>query len=131
MRAQYIEKNNQPLSLGVTAQNLSISPTIAIDELVSKKNQNEMIHMRFRESSFPLHPLLKKALADAASYTRYGPVRGLAELRETIAEYLNRTREIKCSADQIIIGPGSKALIIWSAEHLISRVRLRYSAIVS
>ena len=34
------KENNQPLSLGLTAQNLPISATLAINELVEKKVQN-------------------------------------------------------------------------------------------
>lgn len=109
----YENGHNKPLSLGIAAQNLPISATLAINELVEKKHQNdeEVIHMGFGESSLPLHPLLKNALSDAATFTRYGPVRGILPLRQKIAEYLSRTRNITCSASQVVIGPGSKALI--------------------
>jgi aspartate/methionine/tyrosine aminotransferase len=103
---------NKPLNLGINARNLSLSPTLEIDELVAKKKEkHEVLHMGFGESTMPLHPSLRTALADAATYTRYGPVRGIRELREAIAGYLNRTRKFTCSADQIVIGPGSKSLI--------------------
>jgi len=104
---------HEPLHLTLHAQNLHFSPTLAIDELVVKKKliNSDILHMGFGESTMPLHPLLKKALSDAATYTRYGPVRGLSELRVAIAEYLNRTRKIQCTSDQIVIGPGSKSLI--------------------
>lgn len=101
------------LYLNSQAKNIHFSPTLEIDELVVKKKQtnSDILHMGFGESTMPLHPLLKSALAEAATYTRYGPVRGLSELRVAIAEYLNRTRGIACTSDQIVIGPGSKSLI--------------------
>jgi len=107
-----INENNIPLNLGINAQNLSLSPTLAIDELVAKKkDKHEVLHMGFGESTMPLHPLLRTVLAEAATFTRYGPVRGILELRVAIAGYLNRSRGLACTADQIVIGPGSKALI--------------------
>jgi aspartate aminotransferase len=109
----YENGHNKPLSLGITAHSLPISATLAINELIEKKNlkQDELIHMGFGESLLPLHPLLKTALTDAATYTRYGPVRGILELRQTIAAYLSRTRNITCTSAQVVVGPGSKALI--------------------
>lgn len=101
-----------PLQLELTAQNLPLSPTLAINELVAKKlEKSKVLHMGFGESMMPLHPLLRNALAEAATATNYGPVRGVLELRRAIAAYLNRTRNLNCSSDQIVIGPGSKALI--------------------
>jgi len=108
------EKHKLPLDLSILAQNLPISATLAIDELITKKRlakKEGLLHMGFGESTLPLHPSLKTALAEAADYTRYGPVRGILELRQTIAAYLGRTRGIECSAYQVVIGPGSKSLI--------------------
>ncbi len=107
------EQHKLPLHLSILAQNLPISETLAINELIAKKNlkRNGLLHMGFGEALMPLHPLLKRALADSATATKYAPVRGLLELRQTISDYLNRTRNIRSSADQVVVGPGSKALI--------------------
>jgi aspartate/methionine/tyrosine aminotransferase len=101
------------LSLTSTAQNLSTSATLAMNEAVAKRRAagRETIHLGFGEAAFPLHPLLKTALAEAATCTSYAPVFGIPALRQAIAAYLTRTRGVPYCADQIVVGPGSKALL--------------------
>jgi aspartate aminotransferase len=102
-----------PLGLAPGAQNLASSATLAMNEAVALRRSEgrATIHLGFGEASFPLHPLLKTALTEAAKYTGYAPVAGLPALRQAIAEYLSRTRGLPCSPDQIIVGPGSKPLL--------------------
>src|SRR5258708_36433124 len=108
------EDSNLPLYLEETAQNLPISATLAINELIAEKEKDEkqkVLHMGFGEASFPLHPLLKSALAESASFTKYAPVLGIPELRFAIAGFLSRVRKLEITTHQIVIGPGSKAII--------------------
>jgi aspartate aminotransferase len=102
-----------PLRLTSTTQTLPTSATLAINEMVAKRcaEGRETIHLGFGEAAFPLHPLLKTALAEAATHTDYAPVFGIPALRQAIAAYLARKREMMCSADQIVVGPGSKPLL--------------------
>jgi aspartate/methionine/tyrosine aminotransferase len=44
----------------------------------------------------------------------YTPSAGILELREAAANYLNRTRRIKVSADDIVVGAGAKPFIAYS-----------------
>jgi aspartate/methionine/tyrosine aminotransferase len=44
----------------------------------------------------------------------YTPSAGILELREAAANYLNRTRQIKVSADDIVVGAGAKPFIAYS-----------------
>ena len=44
----------------------------------------------------------------------YTPSAGILELREAAANYLNRTRAIKVSADDIVVGAGAKPFIAYS-----------------
>ena len=44
----------------------------------------------------------------------YTPSAGILELREAAANFLNRTRHIKVSADDIVIGAGAKPFIAYS-----------------
>jgi aspartate/methionine/tyrosine aminotransferase len=101
------------LRLASTAQTFPTSATLAINEAVAKRRAagREIIHLGFGEAAFPLHPLLKTALAEAATHTSYAPVLGIPALRQAIAAYLVRTRGMTCSADQIVVGPGSKPLL--------------------
>ena len=84
-----------------------------MNEAVAKRKAAglETIHLGFGEASFPLHPLLKKALAEAATQTGYAPVLGIPPLRQAIAAYLTRTRGVEISAEQVAVGPGSKPLL--------------------
>lgn len=102
-----------PLQLAPAAQNLASSPTLAINEAIAERRAagREVIHLGFGEATFPLHPLLQAALAEAAKHTGYAPVLGLPALRRAIADYLARTRGLNCSPEQIVIGPGSKPLL--------------------
>jgi aspartate aminotransferase len=102
-----------PLQLAPTAQNLASSPTLAINEAIAERRAagREVIHLGFGEATFPLHPLLQAALAEAAKHTGYAPVLGLPALRQAIADYLGRTRGLNCSPEHIVIGPGSKPLL--------------------
>ncbi len=102
-----------PLRLASTAQTLPTSATLAMNEAVAKRRAAglETIHLGFGEAAFPLHPLLKTALAEAATHTGYAPVLGIPALRRAIAAYLARTRGMTCSAEQIVVGPGSKPLL--------------------
>jgi aspartate aminotransferase len=108
------EDNKSPLYLEESALRLPISPTLAINELITEKEKNEkqrVLHMGFGEASLPLHPLLKNALIEYASYTKYAPVLGFPELRLAIADFLSRTRKIDINMQQIVVAPGCKAII--------------------
>jgi len=102
-----------PLGLTKAISNITTSPTLAINEAVAKRRAEgqDIIHLGFGEASFPLHPLLQTALAGTAKHTGYAPVSGIPKLRETIAHYLERTRQLACSPEQVVVGPGSKPLL--------------------
>src|SRR5437868_5734934 len=102
-----------PLRLASAAQTFPTSATLAMNEMVAKRRAagRKTIHLGFGEASFPLHPQLKAALAEAATHTGYAPVLGIPALRQAIAEYLTRKRRLTFSPDQIAVAPGSKPLL--------------------
>lgn len=104
---------HKPLQLVPGAQELTTSATLSMNEAVAKRRAagQETIHLGFGEASFPLHPLLQTALAEAAKHTGYAPVLGIPALRQAIAAYLARKRGLTFSSDQIIVAPGSKPLL--------------------
>src|SRR5579859_3467618 len=109
------------LDLASAAQNLPISATLAMNELAeekAKEAKGKLLHMGFGEAYLPLHPQLKAALSDAASYTRYAPVLGMPELRTAISGFLSRTRKREFNARQIVVGPGCKA-ILYALYHIL------------
>jgi len=109
----HLPTKQPPLQLVSGAQTLATSATLSVNEAVAKRRAagRETIHLGFGEASFPLHPLLATALAEAAKSTAYAPVLGIPKLRKAIAEYLTRKRGLAFSSDQIIVAPGSKPLL--------------------
>src|SRR6476646_5825200 len=69
-----------------------------------------VVHLEIGEPDFPTPPHIveaaKKALDDG--WTHYGPTQGLPELREAIAAYISRTRNISVSARHVCVVPGAK-----------------------
>jgi aspartate aminotransferase len=102
-----------PLQLASRSQTLTTSATLAMNETVAAKRAagRKVIHLGFGEAPFPLHPLLRTALHEAATHTSYAPVQGIPPLRRAIADYLSRTRTLSLSADGVIVAPGSKPLL--------------------
>jgi aspartate aminotransferase len=65
----------------------------------------------FGQSPFPVPPTVVAALRAHAHEKDYLPVRGLGALREAVARHAQRHDAIDRSADDILIGPGSKQLL--------------------
>ncbi len=95
------------------ARDIVLSPTLRINERVKAlwAAGETVYHFGFGESRFPVHPKLQAALAANAHRKGYLSVQGLTELREAIAVYDGRIHHTPISPDQVIVGPGSKALI--------------------
>jgi aspartate aminotransferase len=47
-------------------------------------------------------------------WTHYAPSAGLPELRQTIVEYVGRTRGVPVSVDEVVVVPGGKPIIFFS-----------------
>ena len=95
------------------AQQTTLSPTLAINERVNRlwAAGQPVYHMGFGESRFPVHPTLAAALVEHLDRTSYPPTQGVKELRRNVAHFYNRHFGMAVNADQVIVGPGSKALI--------------------
>lgn len=89
------------------------SPTLAINEKVNAlwAAGEEVYHLGFGESRFPVHPALAAALAANAHRTAYLPAQGLPALRQAVAAFYGRHFGLDAAADRVLIGPGSKPLI--------------------
>jgi aspartate aminotransferase len=69
-----------------------------------------IIHLELGEPDFhPAAPVVDRLRdAVAAGRDRYVSTRGIPALREAIAEYLERTRRLQVSADEVLVTPGCK-----------------------
>ncbi len=92
---------------------LSPSPTLLINERVRQMwaNGETVYHLGFGESRFPAHPKVVGALVENASRQSYLPSAGIPELRQAVADFHSRQLQVDISADQVIVAPGSKALL--------------------
>ncbi len=115
-----------PLALAPTAGGRAPSATLAINEAIAGRRAagRTVIHLGFGEASFPLHPVLRAALAEHATSASYAPVLGIPALRQAIAGYLVRTRGLSVRAEYVAVGPGSKPLLYALAQVLAGDVLL-------
>ena len=80
-----------------------------------------IIHLEIGEPDFDTPANVVEAAVDALhkGWTHYGPSAGLPELRQTIADYVSRTRGVKVSADEVVVVPGGKPIIFFTILALI------------
>ena len=92
---------------------LSPSPTLLINERVRRMwaEGETVYHLGFGESRFPAHPKIVGALVEHASRQSYLPSVGIPELRQAVANFHSRQLQVDIKADQVIVAPGSKALL--------------------
>jgi aspartate aminotransferase len=97
---------------GFSRRDVPVSATLAANEAIaSRRRRGEpVLPLAFGESGLPVHPRLTAALADRAGQGAYGPVAGSERLRAAAAGYWSR-RGLPTSADAVVAGPGSKALL--------------------
>jgi aspartate aminotransferase len=90
----------------------ALSPTLAINEAVRRRQARgeRIVHLGFGEAGLPVHPLLREALERAGGANAYGAVAGSAALRSSVARYYAR-RGLETEPEQVLAGPGSKALL--------------------
>lgn len=92
---------------------LTPSPTLYINERVKAlwAVGETVYHLGFGESRFPVHPRLARALAENAHQSSYLPGPGIPELRQAASSYYAQKMGITLSPAQVMVGPGSKALL--------------------
>jgi len=86
-----------------------------------EKQGKEIIHLEIGEPDFDTPANVIEAGVDALhqGWTHYGPAAGLPELRQTIADYVSRTRSVPVSADEVVVVPGGKPIIFFTILALI------------
>jgi aspartate aminotransferase len=99
--------------LNPQVSSLRPSATLAINEksVQLAREGREVYRLGFGQSPFPPPARLIEALQAHAAQKDYLPVRGLAELRAAVAYYHQSRHGVQATADDILIGPGSKELM--------------------
>ena len=93
---------------------LKPSATLAINEESNrlKKSGKKIYKFGFGQSPFPVPESVVLALKNNADKHNYLPMQGLEELRSAIANYLNKNNNNNFDKENIVIGPGTKELML-------------------
>ena len=92
---------------------IKTSATLAINELSHKLEEKgqEIFKFGLGQSPFPVPQIIVEELKKNARQKNYINVSGLSELRNLVAQYHTIKNKNNYTADNVIIGPGSKELI--------------------
>lgn len=105
--------NFHNINLNLNVRGLPQSATLAINEKSNelKKQGRKVFRLGLGQSPFPVPQPVVEELKVNAHQKDYLPVKGLPQLREAVAEYHCRMQGVCCTADDVLIGPGSKELM--------------------
>lgn len=89
------------------------SPTLAINERVAalRASGRDVLHLGLGQSPFPVPAHVVSALQEHAHQKDYLPVRGLPALRAAVADHHRRHTDAPATAEDVLIGPGTKELM--------------------
>jgi aspartate/methionine/tyrosine aminotransferase len=88
---------------------------------ILEKQGKEIIHLEIGEPDFntPANVIEAGVNALQSGWTHYGPPAGLPELRQAIADYVSRTRNVPVMSDEVVVVPGGKPIIFFTMMALI------------
>jgi len=86
-----------------------------------EKQGKEIIHLEIGEPDFDTPANVIEAGVEALhkGWTHYGPAAGLPDLRQSIADYVSRTRNVPVSSEEVVVVPGGKPIIFFTILALI------------
>jgi aspartate/methionine/tyrosine aminotransferase len=75
----------------------------------------DIVHLEIGEPDFdtPSNVIDAGVKALKGGYTHYGPSAGLPQLRQTIADYISKTRNVPVSPDEVVVVPGGKPIMFF------------------
>jgi len=81
-----------------------------------ERQGKNIVHLEIGEPDFDTPKNIKDAAIKAiqSGYTHYTPSAGIIELREAIAEYISKTRNIKVEPEEVVVTPGGKPIMFFA-----------------
>ena len=75
----------------------------------------DIVHLEIGEPDFdtPAHIIASAVKALQNGKTHYGPAAGLPDVRQAIADYIAKDREIDVGADNVVVTPGGKPIMYY------------------
>ena len=108
------------------ARRMKLLGTETAFEVLSKakaleRQGKKIVHLEIGEPDFDTPKHIVEAGVDAlrAGWTHYGPSAGLPELREAIAKYVSRTRQVTVHPEEVVVVPGGKPIMFYAMLALI------------
>ncbi|HVP26680.1 MAG TPA: pyridoxal phosphate-dependent aminotransferase [Candidatus Bathyarchaeia archaeon] len=88
-----------------------------------EKQGKDVVHLEIGEPDFDTPRNIIDAAIKAlnSGYTHYTPSAGTPELRQTIAEYISKTRNLNVTADEVVVTPGGKPVMFFSILALVNQ----------
>jgi len=101
------------VSLNINVRGVEPSATLAINERCKiLQSRGECVYnLGLGQSPFPVPTPVVNALRLYASEKDYLPVKGLFALKQAVADFHRRKDNVNASAENVIVGPGSKELM--------------------
>ena len=75
----------------------------------------DIVHLEIGEPDFdtPSNVIEAGVKALQGGYTHYGPSAGLPQLRQTIADYISKTRNVAVAPGEVVVVPGGKPVMFF------------------
>jgi len=88
-----------------------------------EKQGKDVVHLEIGEPDFDTPKNIRDAAIKALNtgYTHYTPSAGIPELRQAIAEYISKTRNLEVTADEVVVTPGAKPVMFFSILALVNQ----------
>ena len=101
------------LALNPRVAELEESATLKINQTAKRMREagEDLCHLGFGESPFPVPELLQQALRENTHHKSYLPGPGLPELREAVAGFFRKEFGYDAAMERVFAGPGSKELL--------------------
>ena len=86
-----------------------------------EKQGKDIVHLEIGEPDFdtPANVVDAGVNAMRKGWTHYGPAAGLPDLRQAIANYVSRTRNVPVASEEVVVVPGGKPIIFFAMLALI------------
>jgi aspartate/methionine/tyrosine aminotransferase len=87
-----------------------------------EKQGKDIVHLEIGEPDFDTPRNIKDAATKALNegYTHYVPSAGIPELRQAIADYISKTRNLKVTPEEVVVTPGGKPIMFYTVLALVN-----------
>jgi len=114
-RKEYTFKaNHRPdINLNLNVRGMLASATVSVNEQCNEliAQNRQVFKLGLGQSPFPVPDAIVEELRANAHQKDYLPVKGLPELQQAVVGYLDRRHHVTRSAEDVLVGPGSKELM--------------------